>query len=114
MNKKKSLAGATYFLHVKCFLPCFSKMMAVILNLGGLGKTGHLLELFDGEVTALEVDSMRVVKISQNMQRLGLVAKELTADVLNPQSWWDGQLFDAILLDAPCTASGIVIPFSFH
>ena len=72
------------------------------------GKTGHLLELFDGEVTALEVDSMRVVKISQNMQRLGLVAKVLTADVLNPQSWWDGQLFDAILLDAPCTASGIV------
>jgi 16S rRNA (cytosine967-C5)-methyltransferase len=42
------------------------------------------------------------------MQRLGLVAKVLTADVLNPQSWWDGQLFDAILLDAPCTASGIV------
>jgi 16S rRNA (cytosine967-C5)-methyltransferase len=72
------------------------------------GKTGHLLELFNGEVMALEVDTKRAAKIAQNTQRLGLVAKVLTADALNPQSWWDGQPFDAILLDAPCTASGIV------
>jgi 16S rRNA (cytosine967-C5)-methyltransferase len=72
------------------------------------GKTGHLLELFDGEVLALEVDPRRAAKISHNTARLGLAAKVLTADALNPQTWWDGQLFDAILLDAPCTASGIV------
>lgn len=72
------------------------------------GKTGHLLELFNGEVIALELDSKRAAKISQNTARLGLVAQVLTADALSPQTWWDGQLFDAILLDAPCTASGIV------
>jgi 16S rRNA (cytosine967-C5)-methyltransferase len=72
------------------------------------GKTGHLLELSDGEVTALEIDAQRSLRISQNLQRLGLHARIQTADASRPQDWWDGQLFDAILLDAPCTASGIV------
>jgi 16S rRNA (cytosine967-C5)-methyltransferase len=72
------------------------------------GKTGHLLELSAGDVTALEVDARRSVRISQNNVRLGLSAGVLVADAANPSSWWDGQLFDAILLDAPCTASGIV------
>ncbi len=72
------------------------------------GKTGHLLELIDGDVTALEVDPRRSARITQNIGRLGLTARVLTGDVLSPQVWWDGKPFDAILLDAPCTASGIV------
>lgn len=72
------------------------------------GKTGHLLELGNGTVTALEIDARRTEKISQNLTRLGLKAQVLTADASRPQDWWDGKLFDAVLLDAPCTASGIV------
>jgi 16S rRNA (cytosine967-C5)-methyltransferase len=72
------------------------------------GKTGHLLELAGGDVTALEVDPRRCARINQNIARLGLTAQVVTADALNPQGWWDGRPFDAILLDAPCTASGIV------
>jgi 16S rRNA (cytosine967-C5)-methyltransferase len=72
------------------------------------GKTGHLLELCDGEVVALEIDAQRCERIHQNTERLGLHAKVLTADAARPDLWWDGKPFDAILLDAPCTASGIV------
>lgn len=78
------------------------------------GKTGHLLELGfglglgNGTVTALEIDARRTEKITQNLTRLGLRAQVLTADASRPQDWWDGKLFDAVLLDAPCTASGIV------
>lgn len=72
------------------------------------GKTGHLLELVQAEVTALEIDPRRGARISENLTRLGLAAQVITADAVNTQSWWDGAMFDAILLDAPCTASGIV------
>ncbi len=72
------------------------------------GKTGHLLELTDGKVLALEIDLQRTDRIRQNLERLGLQAQVLTADAARPDSWWDGGLFDGILLDAPCTASGIV------
>jgi 16S rRNA (cytosine967-C5)-methyltransferase len=72
------------------------------------GKTAHLLELMDGHVTALDVDALRCDKIHQTLQRLGLQAQVLTADAAQPDRWWNGQLFDAILLDAPCSASGIV------
>ncbi len=72
------------------------------------GKTAHLLESDHCEVTALEIDSQRAERIHQNLQRLGLRAKIVVGDAARPQDWWDGQPFDAILLDAPCTASGIV------
>ena len=72
------------------------------------GKTAHLLEFADCQVTALDVDPVRCEKIHQTLQRLGLQAQVLAADAAKPASWWDGQLFDAILLDAPCSASGIV------
>jgi 16S rRNA (cytosine967-C5)-methyltransferase len=72
------------------------------------GKTAHLLELVDCEVTALDIDPVRCQKIDQTLQRLGLQARVLVADAAQPATWWDGQLFDAILLDAPCSASGIV------
>lgn len=72
------------------------------------GKTAHLLEIADCRVTALDVDPARCERIHQTLQRLDLQAQVLVADAANPSAWWDGQLFDAILLDAPCSASGIV------
>jgi 16S rRNA (cytosine967-C5)-methyltransferase len=72
------------------------------------GKTGHLLELGAAQVTALDVDARRCERVAENLARLGLQAQVLAADAARPDLWWDGQLFDAILLDAPCTASGIV------
>ena len=72
------------------------------------GKTAHLLECADVHVTALEVDAQRAERIHENLSRLGLQAEVRTADAGQSQAWWDGQLFDAVLLDAPCTASGIV------
>ena len=73
------------------------------------GKTGHLLEMRpDARVVALEIDASRCERIHQNLHRLGLDAQVLQADAGQPETWWDGQPFDAILLDAPCTASGIV------
>lgn len=72
------------------------------------GKTAHLLEIADCKVTALDVDPVRCEKIDQTLQRLGLQAQVLVADAADVSAWWDGRLFDAILLDAPCSASGIV------
>ena len=72
------------------------------------GKTAHLLELADCDVTALDVDAKRCERMAQNLQRLGLRAQIVVGDAAKPASWWDGELFDGILLDAPCTASGIV------
>ena len=72
------------------------------------GKTAHLLELSDADVTALDIDARRCERVVQNLQRLGLQARVVVGDASDPLAWWDGVLFDAILLDAPCTASGIV------
>ncbi len=72
------------------------------------GKTAHLLELGDHEVTALEVDPSRAERLRQTLQRLHLDAQVCVADAADPAAWWNGRQFDAILLDAPCTASGIV------
>lgn len=73
------------------------------------GKTGHILEWAPlAHVQALDVDAQRAQKIEQNLQRLQLQAQVLAADAAKPDCWWDGQLFDAIMLDAPCSASGIV------
>jgi len=72
------------------------------------GKTAHLLESCDAEVLALEVDPTRAQRIHQTLDRLGLKATVRCADAATPDTWWDGNLFDRILLDAPCTASGIV------
>jgi 16S rRNA (cytosine967-C5)-methyltransferase len=59
-------------------------------------------------VTTLDVDPLRNQRIAENLTRLGLQATVLRADAAQPSVWWDGLLFDGILLDAPCTASGIV------
>ena len=74
------------------------------------GKTAHLLELLqpNSEVIALDIDPQRCERIEQNLQRIGRSAQVIAADAAQTRTWWDGQLFDAVLLDAPCTASGIV------
>ena len=72
------------------------------------GKTAHLLELADLDVTALDADPERLVRVTETLQRQGLQARTVAADASQPNRWWDGQHFDAILLDAPCSASGIV------
>ncbi len=87
-------------------LPAGSRVLDACAAPGG--KTAHLLELADVEVTALDHDAARLVRVEQNLARLGLRARTLRGDAGDPASWWDGALFDAILLDAPCSASGIV------
>lgn len=72
------------------------------------GKTAHLLECADAELTALDVDPARCARIHENLMRLGLAADVRAADAADVAAWWDGRPFDAILLDAPCSASGIV------
>jgi len=85
------------------------------------GKTGHLLEYQPdiAELWALEVDAVRAEKISDTLQRLGFTGYPVTlrvADAVELDSWWDGRCFDRILLDAPCSATGVIrrhpdIPF---
>ncbi len=74
------------------------------------GKTGHLLELAspDSVLTAIELDPERLASIHENLERLRLDATVLAADASKPKEWWDGQPFDRILLDAPCSASGVI------
>jgi len=72
------------------------------------GKTAHLLEMADADVIALDIDADRCTRVQKNLDRLKLQAQITVADAGLPDRWWDGQLFDGILLDAPCTASGIV------
>jgi 16S rRNA (cytosine967-C5)-methyltransferase len=73
------------------------------------GKTAHLLELSpQAHVTALEVDAERSPRITDNLTRLGLHADVRVADAADTTAWWCGQPYHAILLDAPCSASGIV------
>ncbi|MGA9852949.1 MAG: 16S rRNA (cytosine(967)-C(5))-methyltransferase RsmB [Gammaproteobacteria bacterium] len=74
------------------------------------GKTCHLLERYPGmgELLALDNDAARIGKIHDNLRRLGLKATVRTADVARPHDWWDGRPFERILLDAPCSASGVI------
>jgi 16S rRNA (cytosine967-C5)-methyltransferase len=72
------------------------------------GKTTHLAELAAIELTALEVDAGRARRIDDNLQRTGLRASVIVGDAARPADWWDGRPFQRILLDAPCSASGIV------
>ena len=73
------------------------------------GKTAHLLECApQARVTALELNAERSQRISDNLARLDLSAEVRVADAGDVGAWWDGAHYDAILLDAPCSASGIV------
>lgn len=72
------------------------------------GKTAHLAEIADLDLLALEIDPLRARRIHENLSRLGLSCEVKVSDSGNVDKWWDGEKFDRILLDAPCTASGIV------
>jgi 16S rRNA (cytosine967-C5)-methyltransferase len=71
------------------------------------GKTGHILESATLDLLALDSDEKRLARIEENLQRLQLHATLKTGDA-SRRDWWDGQAFDRILADVPCTASGIV------
>ncbi|TMG74460.1 MAG: 16S rRNA (cytosine(967)-C(5))-methyltransferase RsmB [Betaproteobacteria bacterium] len=72
------------------------------------GKTGHLLELARCELLAVDSDGVRAQRIGENLSRLGLAAKIVVGDCSEPESFSAGRTFDRILLDAPCSASGVV------
>jgi 16S rRNA (cytosine967-C5)-methyltransferase len=72
------------------------------------GKTAQLLELAELDLLALDADPLRLRRVQDNLNRLGLAATLRAADARRPADWWDGRPFDAILLDAPCSASGVV------
>lgn len=74
------------------------------------GKTTHLLERESGlrELVALDRSAERLVRLGENLDRLGLQATVVVGDALNPSEWWDGLPFDRILLDSPCSATGVL------
>jgi 16S rRNA (cytosine967-C5)-methyltransferase len=75
------------------------------------GKTAHLLELADIDLTVLDIDAQRLMRVEQNLKRLKLLrpgVKLIAESAVRTHVWWDGKPFDAVLADLPCTASGIV------
>jgi 16S rRNA (cytosine967-C5)-methyltransferase len=75
------------------------------------GKTGAILESVAGavELTAIDIDGARVQRVSENLRRIGARARLVTADLTESAgSWWDGERFDRILLDVPCSATGVI------
>ena len=74
------------------------------------GKSGHILELGGGEVDLIAVDNDagRLERVRENHDRIDAFATIVAGDASNPEEWWDGVPFDAILLDAPCSATGVI------
>ena len=74
------------------------------------GKTAHVLELQPqlAEMVALDHDAQRLERVEQNLERLGLSATVVCADASQADDWWNGQAFDRIMLDAPCSATGVI------
>ena len=74
------------------------------------GKTCHILEYSPTikSMTAIDIEATRLERVTENLQRLNLQANVVAADAATPEKWWDGQLFDRILLDAPCSGTGVI------
>ncbi len=74
------------------------------------GKTAHILERQPTlqELVAVDIDAARLQRVGENCQRLQLHASLVTGDAARPETWWDGKPFDRILLDAPCSALGVI------
>ncbi|WP_428478144.1 16S rRNA (cytosine(967)-C(5))-methyltransferase RsmB [Photobacterium japonica] len=73
------------------------------------GKTAHIMERQpDTRVVAIDCDDHRLKRVHENLQRLNLDAQVLCADARYPEQWWQGEQFDRILLDAPCSATGVI------
>jgi len=71
------------------------------------GKTAHILETAEVDLTALDIDAARCTRIERTLDRLGLRAQVRVADCADPATWWSGAPFDRILADVPCSASGV-------
>lgn len=75
------------------------------------GKTCHILEYSPKikAMTAIDIEASRLERVEENLQRLNLAANVIAADAAaTPEKWWDGELFDRILLDAPCSGTGVI------
>jgi 16S rRNA (cytosine967-C5)-methyltransferase len=74
------------------------------------GKTAHLLEAYPriGELLAVDADDCRVARLRSTLARLNLIARVQSGSALDPRSWWDRRGFERILLDAPCSATGVI------
>lgn len=72
------------------------------------GKTAHILESATVELQALDCDESRLSRVEATLQRLGFQAECRVADAARPRDWWEGRLFDRILLDAPCSGTGVI------
>ncbi len=72
------------------------------------GKAAHVLERVDAQLVAVDVEAERLAKVGETLQRLKLSADLIEGDATTPDDWWDGVAFDRILIDAPCSASGVI------
>ncbi|MDN3647741.1 16S rRNA (cytosine(967)-C(5))-methyltransferase RsmB [Reinekea marina] len=72
------------------------------------GKTGHLLESANIDLIALDVDERRLTRVEENLSRIGLAATLTACDAGDLAQWWNGEAFDAVLLDAPCSGTGVI------
>ncbi len=98
-------AGAQYAAHL---LDVVAGMRVLDACAAPGGKAAHLLEKADIELVAVDKDEQRLLRVRENLQRLGLEAKVVCGDAAAPQTWWDGEPFQRILADVPCSASGVV------
>lgn len=72
------------------------------------GKSAHVLERADVDLTAVDIDPARLEQVAATLERLHLKARLVPGDAARPDDWWDGTAFDRILIDAPCSATGVI------
>ena len=98
-------AGAQY---AACLLDVHDGMRVLDACAAPGGKTAHILERAAVDMVAVDKDAKRLQRVAENLQRLNLSAQLVAGDAAEPQDWWDGESFDRILADVPCSASGVV------
>jgi 16S rRNA (cytosine967-C5)-methyltransferase len=98
-------AGAQYAAHI---LDAHEGMRVLDACAAPGGKTAHILERAAAEMVAVDKDENRLQLVAENLQRLKLTAQLIVGDAAMPDVWWDGKLFQRILADVPCSASGVV------